>query len=482
MKRIYYLILTCALIAPAFAAPKKAGISPEAAQRDFKIMNAIFARSHAVAFAQIPAREAPVLFDGDSLVTPNVFLANILSYYRRIRVDHTMVGFTPDLIEEYGLKSRFFPFPLKFFDNRAYADVRMKDIPFGGELTHINGKELPGILSGFSAFPRAGSGDKYWDAYYLTEQFSVWYLLGAEAGAPWLLRFAGREKELAIDAVPANTRRASTDREYMKPVLHSMFLDTKKIAYFAINSFIPAGSPFASLEKWMEYFGQFNTEARSREATTLILDLRMNRGGVMQLAAASASWFTEEPVRDMSTSSVHTRLLPYREFAIAINGQRARSEHFDMLEKHLRAEFSDTSKEGYFGTKDPEARFVSITPLKNIHRFQKIYILIGPSTYSAGVYFARLVKLGNPNVILAGSETGSAGDGHTAEMLVTYRLPESGILFDVPLARVRFAPLVKDQKPGRGLMPDMPLYESLADFRAGRDGVLESVVNAVPKP
>jgi C-terminal processing protease CtpA/Prc len=481
-----WLLVFTAAASLVYAA--KAGIPVDAALRDFKIMNAIFARSHATAFKQIPVRDAPDIFAGTDLVSLGGFIGRILSYYGRIHVDHTMIGFPPEVIESFGLKSKFFPFPLKFFDGRAYFDAKEKDISFGAELTHINGKSIKEIIEGFAEFPRARTGEAAWDSHYLSEQFSSWYFLTGKDTSPWRLRIlrGNPPKQVEIDfdpgVNPAPVKRVSLEREYFKPVLHSMFMDKHKLAYFAINSFMPSGTPYQSFEKWMEYFGQFNNESRRRGATTLILDLRQNRGGVMPLAAASSAWFIEAPITDKSESSVHTRLLPYREFALAINGQRAAPADFDKLEKYLQTEFSDVMQDGYFATRKSNARYVDIQPLADIHRFQKIYVVIGPATYSAAVYFARILKLANPNVVLVGSETGSAGDGHAAETLITYRLPESGIFFDVPLARVRFAPLVKGQVPGKGLMPDVALAETAADFLAGRDGVLEALVASLAVP
>jgi hypothetical protein len=98
-------------------------------------------------------------------------------------------------------------------------------------------------------------------------------------------------------------------------------------------------------------------------------------------------------------------------------------------------------------------RGFELTPVQQAHAFKKVYILTGPATYSAAVNFARLVRLGNSNAVIVGEETGSPGDGHSAEILLTYKLPASGLLFEIPLVRVAFAPVVAGQKPARGLCP-----------------------------
>ena len=104
------------------------------------------------------------------------------------------------------------------------------------------------------------------------------------------------------------------------------------------------------------------------------------------------------------------------------------------------------------------------------------------ATYSAAVNFARLVKLGNANTIIVGEETGSPGDGHSAEILITYRLPHSGLLFEIPLVQVQFNPLLPGQEKSRGIKPDTVSIETPADFLSGRDAQLELVSEWMQAP
>jgi hypothetical protein len=65
--------------------------------------------------------------------------------------------------------------------------------------------------------------------------------------------------------------------------------------------------------------------------------------------------------------------------------------------------------------------------------------------------------------------------------LLTYKLPASGLLFEIPLVKVAFAPLVAGQKPGRGLKPDITVIETAADFVAGKDTGLNAVSELMDK-
>ena len=57
-----------------------------------------------------------------------------------------------DLIDELNLKTALFPFPLRFFEGRAFFDCEFKGITFGSELTELNGKSLADALAELGNF------------------------------------------------------------------------------------------------------------------------------------------------------------------------------------------------------------------------------------------------------------------------------------------------------------------------------------------
>ena len=77
---------------------KQRGIlESDAAHEDFRIMQSIFSLAHATAFAQIPKPPLPDLFTGKKNVTIRDFVTRVLGYYRGIQVDHTGLGFSPEV-------------------------------------------------------------------------------------------------------------------------------------------------------------------------------------------------------------------------------------------------------------------------------------------------------------------------------------------------------------------------------------------------
>ena len=488
--RVAVFVAAGCLLYAAPAPSRRNGIDASLAAADLRTMHAIFAQAHATAFKQVPAGDPPELFKDTPTVSIRDFVIRVLRYYRDLKVDHTGLGFSPELIQELGLRNAMFPFPLKFFAGRAYFDCEYHDIPFGSEMTQINGRGMGDILAEIDKVSNVRNKSGKWDDYRLEENFSFLYYMAR-----------GEEKEWDITVVPPGgstarkiayrlreggnpplvMRRSASSSLYQQPIT-TLFNPQLKLAYIAINSFIPAGNQLDTVDSWHNHLNLFHLEAKARNPENLVIDLRMNRGGIMLFSAVAAQWFIEDALDDKSTSRARTRVLPYRELVQAINGQTASGNVLGEAEKHLQTLFGDKMNAGYFDTRKAEARFLELKPIPVAYRFKRIYILVGPATYSSAVNFARYLKLANKNAVLVGEETGSPGDGHSAEILVMYKLPATGLLFEIPLVRVLFAPVLPQQPAGRGLLPDIAVSELASDFVAGRDTVLEAVGKKISAP
>jgi C-terminal processing protease CtpA/Prc len=474
---------------PVAAAKKSTeNLEADSARQDFRIMQSIFSQAHATAFAQIPKPPLPDLFKDKKNVSIRDFVTRVLRYYRGIQVDHTGLGFSPELIESLGLKTALFPFPLKFFQGRAYFDCAYKEISFGAELLKINGQPLAEVFKRFNTFTSILNEQGKSDDYRLGESFSFLYYMVEGPRSQWQLTLSdgGTTREVVVDTADGSgtafvPRKSMDQPNYAQPV-YIMFNPQLKAAYLALNTFMPSGKDLDSIESWNTMLYAFHREAAQRKVENLVIDLRVNRGGVMLFSAVAASWFVEQRIEDKSRSRARSRVLPYREYVHAVNSMAVSEQMLLDTEKHLQTAFGDKMNEGYFETRHSEARYLTLTPVEQAHRFRRIYLLVSRATYSAAVNFARLVRLGHPNTILVGEETGSPGDGHSAEILVTYKLPHTGLLFEIPLVQVQFNPVVPRQEKGRGLMPDIVRVETPTDFLLGRDAQLEAVSEMMQRP
>lgn len=467
-----------------------AAISQEDAQKDFQVMNAIFTQAHAVAFRQIPKGDPPKLFGELTEVSTREFIKRILKYYKGLKVDHTGLGFAPELVEQLTLKQAIFPFPLKFFSGRAYFDCETAEIPFGSELLSVSGQTIEQLLNRIEDFAKVRVSPKTWDDYRLTENFSfmLYLLLGPPGEWAITIKVPGETaaRKLRFDTVllakvQSIARRSAQARQYNQP-LYTMLNPQLKVAYLAINTFMPTDGVLDSIESWNNYLNAFNQEAINHKAENLVIDLRQNRGGVMIFSAVAAQWFLSARLADESHSSTRARMLPYRELIASINAQPATPAQLKMVEDHLQATYSQSQSEGHFPLQKKDARYLKLEPVPVAHKYKRIFVLTGPATYSAAVNFARSVKLAGTNVTVVGSETGSAGDGHTADFLVSYKLPRTRLLIEVPLVKVDFLPTVPGQASERGLIPDVAASSTIEDFLSGKDTELAAVGAIILKP
>jgi len=473
-----------ALAFTIFAAPaptRKNGIESAAAAADFRLMNAIFSQAHATAFKQIPKGDVPDIFKDAGRVSIRDFIARVLAYYRGIKVDHTQIGFSSELIEELGLGNTMFPFPLKFFDGNAHFDCEYHDIPFGSELTHINGRPMVEILRDINKVFGIQSVPGKWDDYRLEENFSFLYYIARGEEKEWSLSVrppraaAARVVNYRIREggnAPRIQRASLSLSQYQQPLV-TMYVPRAKSLYFAVNTFMPSMNQLDSFESWHNYLSLLHNEANARKPENLIIDLRQNKGGVMNFSAFAAQWFLENPLTDKSRNRIRTRMLPFREHIVGLNAENAEEMMLKRVEQHMQDFYSDKMQDGYFEVRNNDATKLELKPVRGAYKFRRIVVLMGPATYSAAVNFARLLKIGNPNVTLVGQETGSPGSGHAADILVTYRLPVTALLILVPLAQVDFFPLVNGQQQQRGLMPDIVVKDKADDFAQGRDTLIE---------
>ncbi|MCX7633448.1 MAG: S41 family peptidase [Turneriella sp.] len=472
----------CILLLRALhAEPQSPGVLAQAeAQGDLRFIHSLFHEVHASAFTQIPPQPPTDLFSGVAGVNLRDFIARVLRYYGHIRVDHTSLGFPPSLAAALKLHLVFFPLPLKFFQGRAYLDCTVEGIPFGAELLELNGHTLPQILERFAQTVPIRETDGTIDDLRLEDSFSYLYYITFGPAQRWrlLVRSGGKQHKVEIamreDNPLAFARRSLQKPQYQEPIA-AFFNTQQRVAILALNTFFPPDKERSTAEAWNSMLYQFHEEARRTNMENLILDLRINRGGVMFLAAVAATWFIEQPVEDKTNSRARARVLPYREWLSRINGMAANEQLIRETEQHLQKEFSDTRVNGYFAPRRGWARYLTLYPVVQRHPFRKVFILVSRATYSAAVFFARLVKLGNPNALLVGEETGSPGDGHSAEILLSYRLPRSGLLLEIPMVAVQFDPVLPGQKPGRGLLPDIVSVQKAEDFVQERDTQLESI-------
>lgn len=185
----------------------------------------------------------------------------------------------------------------------------------------------------------------------------------------------------------------------------------------------------------------------------LIVDLRNNPGGSIDVINEMLSYFLTEPSVSLNS---------YKKV-----NSNATYESFKYSNNHTKDEilFGDyvpiKDKAGYYLL--PESPAI-IMPDSLVNYPGRLYLLTDETSVSAATDFpAKIVR--NHRGVTVGRETGSAYHFITADKFVDIILPNSRIQVRIPLIKEVFEDLVTERTPaGRGLMPDyeVPLtYEEI---------------------
>jgi hypothetical protein len=122
---------------------------------------------------------------------------------------------------------------------------------------------------------------------------------------------------------------------------------------------------------------------------------------------------------------------------------------------------------------EPLVRVIGENP--NINRRNKLFTLIGRKTFSAAVNLT--TELENRTATLLVGEPTMSGPNHFGDNRL-FRLPHSRLVFFLSSARHRRSD-PSDTRTAH--FPDIPVPLTYADYVAGRDPVMEAVLNYVPR-
>jgi C-terminal processing protease CtpA/Prc len=245
-----------------------------------------------------------------------------------------------------------------------------------------------------------------------------------------------------------NAFKIPTKREIRKArrnaVLSLTFDDTTSTAYMHL-----AGFSINGLQKFMRRSFRQIEENKSQH---LIIDVRDNGGGHLNNSIRLTRYLAKHPFKVADTIAAISRNFTY--------GKYIRQSFWFWFPLNFNTTKMEDGRYHYhrFETKKYQ-------PITRHHFDGNIYLLQGPSTFSAASVFTASLK-GQDNVQLVGEETGGGYYGNSAIHLLTVVLPNTKIQITLPLFRVV---LDKDRPMGRGVMPDILVPPNSFAIKQGVD-------------
>jgi Peptidase family S41 len=379
--------------------------------------------------------------------------------------------------------------PLRFALIEGRMIVISGALPRGAEITAINGRPVPQILTALAPLisydgdtdqhvavkiaddsDLSGSDfDEYWPGLFgaPTSWELAWKLPGAASTQRSTLAPISFDQWTELAPVGGNHRV-----EFYSGIKWRM---AGKMARLQIDTFVNYRNPVAPTP----FLGGFFAAMKAAGTEHLILDLRNNGGGSEDVSIALGRYLFDAPFT--WSKPVRYKAIRFGDLPQHIDSWGDRDALFNPAEK----DFVRTA-DGMFdripaGTNesDDDDSTIEHKMMPPELRFSgRLTVLTGPQNGSGATRTVAWLKE-RRGATLVGEDTSGSAEGPTAGQIFNVKLPASGIEVRVPNAWNRTN--IKQFTPRRGIAADVLVVPTLADFEAGRDRMVE-VARALPDP
>lgn len=246
-----------------------------------------------------------------------------------------------------------------------------------------------------------------------------------------------------------------THRQIKQMVLtskRSMIYDSvNRLAYMRLATF--------SSGKLRSFFRQSFKELDQNNVKDLVIDLRENSGGNINMSNVLARYIKNNKFHTADTAAAINRSFTYAKYI-----------HPSFPYRMVMWLTTSKKQDGKFHFRQLEQHHYK--PYNNNHYNKQVYIIQGGYTFSAAAMFVLQVK-GQQNVTVIGEETGGGNYGTSAVHLPEIILPNSNLRVVLPLYRLVFDST--KTKNRQGIQPDILVPPSSADIANGIDPKLRKV-------
>lgn len=391
-----------------------------------------------------------------------------------------------------GRSKGYFPFSLKYLAGKIYVNSDSVRIPAGSRIHSVNGLADSLLIKSFyKYFPGDGYTLTQKNASAVNRSFG--WLFPFEHGVcdsfriSYSLPGSAELLQLDIASVSAAEHAAAYAKRHSKP-LDDLLDPRMQPAYgfrmegdsAAVLSFRRFDMAYNAEDPAYAVFCTFLDSVFSllneRKVPHLIIDIRNNPGGNDPTYEKVFTYLSPHSFRENTEAYILFPKVPLPRYYAWETGS-AKGRRYER--QSLNAFFKERYKPGPGGRyfQDP-----STNPLWQPDRQRytgKIYLLINADVASAASHFASLMR-GYSHALLIGEETVGGYYGHNGHIPVEYRLPASGIHTRFSVVHVtQDAPSLASQPLGRGVLPDITLYQTPEDFLRNRDTQMEYVLKQI---
>lgn len=348
--------------------------------------------------------------------------------------------------------------------------------PRGAEIISLQGSPAPLALNALAnavsydgstdqAVPVKLSGDSDLTGDNLNEFWPAYHGFPTRWAIGW--KMPGDGTSHTADLTPIDFARWTTlawpGESYRNEFYRSMtWRLAGKAAYLRIDTFVNYRNPVDATAM----LGGFFRTLRERGTQHLILDLRNNGGGSVDVSVALARYILPRPF--LWSKPVRYRAIRYGDLPEHIDSWGDRAALFEPpLENFRRTADGWWDRIPRPDNPDDES---AIVQQPSPDRFTgRLTLLGGPGNASGST--RTIAQFHEAGARLVGEDTGGSAEGPTSGNVFLLTLPNSGLRVRIASAWNRST--VERFAHGRGVAADVAVLPTLADFTAGRDRALD---------
>jgi C-terminal processing protease CtpA/Prc len=390
----------------------------------------------------------------------------------------------PSTAEEKWLRQNglYFPFDIKLSGDKLYiwknlsADTSIKDNG-GMEIKQVNGVDAATIIKTLLQYiVTDGNSTQSKRKQDLEESFRTYYALafGKEERFRMAVTTRGdnKIKTVTVPAASWDTINKTNAERYPKnnklPGLE--IIEDQNAAILTLNTFTPELIAFTDreLEKFIDSAFAI---IRNKGVDKLVLDLRGNIGGRVNYGGKLYSYLTDKPFKYIDHIEVkYPHTFPYinntalgRSYLTNTYGIRLAKDSVYHLENFQWLNEQKPAANNFTG---------------------KLFVLTDGYTLSTTGLFCSMLRAYRSNTTFIGEETGGAY-GSTSGQLTLLTLPATGIRVYMPIRKyvspAMSLPAKNKGFTNRGVLPDVPVSNSIDDILQGNDIVLRKALETAYK-
>jgi len=398
----------------------------------------------------------------------------------KIHCGHTSFGMSIKY-NKWVAKKRLASFPLYlkiWNDTMAItANLDRKDtvLKKGTLITAVNGMNCSTIVKNiFNFLPEDGYADNvnysrisnnfpyyHRNIFGLYKSYTVNYL--DTAGKEQTIKvpyFTAPKDSLARNKIDRLVKKEKRETKGQKLLgARSLAIDTaNNTAVITLNTF--------SKGKLRQFFRQTFHRIKKDNINNVVLDIRSNGGGKINLSTLLTRYVTRVPFKVADSAYTVTRSLG--KYTKYVKGNFWNNIGlFFLTKKHADGKY-------HFGHLEKKL----YQPKSNNHFGGNLYVLINGPTFSASTLFCNAVK-GQPGVTLIGEEAGGGWHGNNGIFIPDITLPNTHLRVRLPLFRlIQYNHVPKN---GEGVMPDIYVGTNYDALLKSYDKKMQVVMELIKK-